>query len=142
MALSYNKKQLVIMLSLTVAVAGVVGPLHLFAPRLLATSMRAEPHPAHQFMYSDGFIGSVVCAFASCAALALLSDDPGAYSPILLLQLVYKVVWLAALVANGAEFDVRTTVYTVVWVAFILGDLAVFFPRPAAPSKVGGSKAT
>ncbi len=71
-----------------------------------------------------GVAGSVYLAFALLSILGLRS--PLKFSPILLLQLCYKVVWFIGvifpiLVAN--KFPTYALLYVVIYATYVIGDL-------------------
>jgi hypothetical protein len=71
-----------------------------------------------------GVTGSVYLAFALLSILGLRS--PLKFSPVLLLQLTYKVVWFIAVVfpllATG-NFPSYAFVHVVIFASYIVGDL-------------------
>lgn len=72
-----------------------------------------------------GITGSVYFAFGSLSVLGL--RDPLKWSPILMLQFVYKVAWLAgvvAVMAKRGELDVPSSAMLILgYVAMVAGDL-------------------
>ena len=77
-----------------------------------------------------GICGSVWVAFGILSILGLRS--PLKFSPILLLQLAYKVVWFIGVLFPFlivGKFPAYATGYVVVFVIYIIGDLiAIPFP--------------
>jgi hypothetical protein len=71
-----------------------------------------------------GICGSVWVAFGLLSILGLRS--PLKYSPVLLLQLSYKVVWFIGVllpVLIAGEFQVYVIAYVVFFAVYIIGDL-------------------
>jgi len=71
-----------------------------------------------------GICGSVWVAFGLLSILGLRS--PLKFSPVLLLQLTYKVVWFIGVilpVLTAGKFPVYATGYVVFFAAYIIGDL-------------------
>ena len=71
-----------------------------------------------------GIVGSVYLAFALLSILGLRS--PLKFSPVLLLQLTYKVVWFIGVILPilvTAKFPAYAIVYVVIFATFIIGDL-------------------
>ena len=77
-----------------------------------------------------GVAGSVYTSFALLSVLGLRS--PLKYSPVLLLQMCYKVVWfigvIIPLMLTGG-FQSYMVLYAVIYATYIIGDLiAIPFP--------------
>ena len=71
-----------------------------------------------------GVAGSVYLSFACLSVLGLKA--PLKFSPVLLLQLIYKVVWFAAVIVPilvKGDFPSYAVLYAVIFALFILGDL-------------------
>lgn len=71
-----------------------------------------------------GICGSVWVAFGLLSILGLRS--PLKFSPVLLLQLIYKVVWFIGVllpVLIAGEFQVYAIAYVVFFAIYIIGDL-------------------
>ena len=71
-----------------------------------------------------GLCGSVYVAFGLLSILGLLS--PLKFSPILLLQLCYKVVWFIGVILPilfAGKFPNYALIYVVVFASYIIGDL-------------------
>jgi len=71
-----------------------------------------------------GLCGSVYVAFGLLSILGLLS--PLKFSPILLLQLCYKVVWFIGVILPilfAGKFPNYALIYVVVFATYIIGDL-------------------
>jgi hypothetical protein len=132
MALSYNPRAVKAMLVLTVPCAGPLGLIHMIAPSLMTkafgTVARKTP-----YLYSDAFMGCVFLAFATTAAIGLLSPNPGDFWPLIILQCAYKVYHLLAFLGTHAEMDAHNMFYVAGWLAFIAGDIAVFATRERKP---------
>ena len=128
MALAYNPRAVKAMLAVTVPCAGPLGLVHMLAPRLLTTTLGsgADKSP---YLYSDAFMGAVFLAFATTAVIGLLSPDPGAFYPLIILQCAYKVYHLLAFALTAAPMNAHNLFYASGWLAFIAGDVAVFATR-------------
>lgn len=109
-----------IVFAANVLVAGIVGFLGLFYPELAARTVFQSPN-------APGVGTSVTGAF--WLAIALLSL-PGVFFPlqlsaILLVQLLYKGLWLAVIAVpallngSGAQLPVGMAVFFAVWVVVI-----------------------
>jgi hypothetical protein len=71
-----------------------------------------------------GLTGSFFLALGLAAILGVRA--PLKYCPILLVELLYKLIWLVAVVLPPAlryDFPFSTCVQTVIFVTFIVGDL-------------------
>ena len=71
-----------------------------------------------------GFAGSVSLSFAFLSILGLRS--PLAFSPVLLLQLGYKVAWFAGVILPlflWGQFPSYAVPFAVIFATFIIGDL-------------------
>jgi len=71
-----------------------------------------------------GLCGSVYVAFGLLSILGLLS--PLKFSPILLLQLCYKVVWFIGVILPilfAGKFPNYALIYVVVFATYVIGDL-------------------
>ena len=132
MALSYNPRAVKAMLLLTVPCAGPLGLVHMLAPSLLPIAFGAAARKT-PYLYSDAFMGCVFLAFATTAAIGLLSPSPGDFYPLIMLQCAYKVYHLLAFLATRAELDAHNLFYIAGWLAFIAGDVAVFATRERKP---------
>ena len=128
MPLAANPCAVKAMLMLTVPCAGTLGLVHLLAPRLLTASFGAAAEKS-PYWYSDAFMGSVFLAFATTAAVGLLTRDYANFYPLIILQCAYKVYHLLAMVATAAPMDAHNVFYAAGWLAFIAGDVAVFTTR-------------
>ena len=77
-----------------------------------------------------GITGSVYLAFAILSILGLRS--PLKFTPVLLLQLIYKSVWLVGVIIPllfMGQYSTYTFLITVTFVSYIIGDLiAIPFP--------------
>ena len=138
---AYNSRALRVMLMLTVPVAGSLGLTHLLAPHALVSSFGKEAHKS-PYLYSDAFMGSVFCAFATTAAIALLSGDLEAFWPIIILQGAYKAWWLLAFAAARAPLTAHNLFYLVGWLGFIAGDVWVFASASKTTKKAAVGKDT
>jgi hypothetical protein len=71
-----------------------------------------------------GITGSVYLAFALISILGLRS--PLKFTPVLLLQLTYKSVWLIGVIIPlliTGQYSIYTFLITVAFVSYIIGDL-------------------
>lgn len=103
----------------TIVIAGVFGLLLVLAPDTAHAMFNDPCDPA-----TYGMLGSVFLAFALLAILGLRS--PLKFVPVLLLQLVYKVIWFVGVVlplgiAGKLTADVISSV--VIFALTIVGDL-------------------
>ncbi len=120
----------------TILGAGAFGVVIIVAPGAFE---RLFAMPS-QDPYVIGILGSVWLAFAALAALGLRA--PLDFSPILLLQLAYKSVWLVAvllprLIAGGVPG--YAWICAAVWGSYIAVDLATIpFTRVLAPGHLSG----
>lgn len=112
--------RLKIMYILTIILAGIIGLLMLIIPDVMIAVLGA---PA-QDPYMYGVLGAFWLGMAIITILGLF--DPHKYVPILLLQIVYKSLWIFAVfiphvIIDGAQF--YTIFILVVFIIFIVGDL-------------------
>ena len=120
----------------TILGAGIFGLVIIAAP---GSFERIFGMPS-QDPFVVGILGSVWLAFAALAALGLRA--PLEFSPILLLQLAYKSVWLVAvllprLIAGGVPG--YAWLCAGVWASYIAVDLAAIpFTRLLAPRHLSG----
>lgn len=78
----------------------------------------------HQDQIAIGITGSVYLAFALLSLLGLRS--PLKFTPVLMLQLTYKVVWLIGVILPmlfAGRFPQYALLFTVIFVTYIIGDL-------------------
>jgi hypothetical protein len=104
----------------TIFAAGGLGLGVLFFPRTILPALRV---PA-QNPVTLGLYGSVALASALVAILAL--GSPLKFVPLLLLQLVYKPIWLAVFAIPlffKGQFPFYVVFNSVVFITFIIGDL-------------------
>ena len=111
--------KLKIMYILTIVLAGGIGLMMLISPSF---TMELFSQPA-QDLYVYGVAAAVWTAFGLLAILGL--RDPIRYMPLLLLQFIYKIIWLFAVflpnvVVDGVRFDTITVL--LVFLLFIIGD--------------------
>ncbi len=109
----------------TILGAGGFGLGIIVAPKVMI-SMFAWPS---QDPIMFGITGSVYLAFALLSALGLRS--PLKFSPILLLQLTYKAVWLVGVIVPqliAGSFPGYAVLITLIFMTYILGDL-IAIPR-------------
>jgi hypothetical protein len=104
----------------TATVAGAFGLGIILAP----AGMRLILDMPTQDPVVFGLSGSVFLAFGLVAILGVRA--PLKYCPVLLVELVYKVIWLSGVVvplmARG-EFPSRAITQVVIFATFVLGDL-------------------
>ncbi len=116
----------------TVVGAGGFGLAMLVFPRAVQSAFRFPPQDLAVFK----LFGSVLVAAGLIAIPALRS--PLKFVPLLLLQLVYKPVWIAAAavpVFFKGQFPLYLVVITVIFITYIIGDLvaipfAYLFSKP------------
>ena len=80
--------------------------------------------PSQDRVISFGVTGSVYLSFALLSILGLRS--PLKFTPVLLLQLCYKVVWLVGVVLPilfAGKFPSYGLLYVVIYATYIVGDL-------------------
>ena len=80
--------------------------------------------PDQNQIISFGVTGSVYLSFALLSILGLRS--PLKFTPILLLQLTYKVVWLIGVILPvlfAGKFPTYALLFTGIYVTYIIGDL-------------------
>ena len=78
----------------------------------------------NQDQLTFGVTGSVYLAFALLSLLGLRS--PLKFTPVLMLQLTYKVVWLIGVILPilfAGKFPPYALLFTVIFVTYIIGDL-------------------
>lgn len=112
--------KLKIMYILTIILAGIIGLMMLIVPDIMISLLSL---PA-QDPYFFGFAGAIWLAFALLSILGLL--DPMKYVPILLFQLIHKLIWVLAVfltnvIVDGAQF--YTIFLLIVFITFIVGDI-------------------
>lgn len=108
------------MYAYTIAVAGGFGLGAILSPNLIQSVFNMPAQDPIVF----GVVGSVYLAFALLSILGLRS--PLKFSPILLLQLCYKVVWFVGIIIPllvAGNFPTHAIVFVVVFATFIIGDL-------------------
>lgn len=114
-----------LMYGYTILGAGGLGLLITFIPNYLQSIVNLIIPPlASQDPQMSGWVGSVLIAFGSLSILALRS--PVRFLPVLMLQLVYKTVWIFCvyipIVVSGNN-TIVTTILAVVFLTYIIGDL-------------------
>ena len=113
------KLKLKIMYIITIFLAGGIGLMMLIAPSFMI-GLLSQPN---QDLYLYGVAAAVWTAFGLLAILGL--RDPIKYMPILLLEFIYKLIWifvvfLPNLLIDGVRFD--TIMILLVFLIFIVGD--------------------
>lgn len=104
----------------TIIVGIAVGLAEILAPARMQSIFAMPAQDPAVF----GLSGSVFLAFGLVAILGVRA--PLKYCPLLLTELVYKLIWLCGVVlplAFRGEFPVSSSVQVVVFVTFIAGDL-------------------
>ena len=104
----------------TAIVAGAVGVGEIFAPSLVQSVFKMPV----QDPVLLGLSGSVFLAFGLAAVAGVRA--PLKYCPVLLVELLYKLLWLLGVVAPLAlrgEFPKWATVQVAIFVTFVVGDL-------------------
>ncbi|MBM4323883.1 MAG: hypothetical protein FJ115_10025 [Deltaproteobacteria bacterium] len=104
----------------TIVGAGGFGLGIIFTPNLM-TTMFSMPS---QDPIVLGITGSVYLSFALLSILGLRS--PLKFSPVLLLQLTYKIVWFIGVILPiifVGKFPSYAILYVVVFATYIIGDL-------------------
>ena len=86
-----------------------------------------------------GMVGSVYLAFATLSILGLKA--PLKFAPILLLQLIYKSIWLVVLalpaLTNG-DITLHAALLTIIFLSYIIGDIiAIPFSQIFSAQKAG-----
>lgn len=114
--------KLKIMYIITIIIAGLIGLMVLIVPDIMISLLSVPVQDPYFF----GFAGAVWLAFALLSILGLL--DPMKYVPILLFQLIHKLIWVLAVflpnvIEDGAQF--YTIFMLIVFIIFIVGDLLV-----------------
>ena len=99
--------------------AGLLGLAMLLAPNLVAAYLQMPIQDPVVF----GVVGSAYLAFASASILGL--RFPLRFMPILMLQLIYKSVWLVAvflpMLISGTP-PVYAWLFATIFVSYIVGD--------------------
>jgi len=104
----------------TIFVAGGFGLGAIFCPSLLQTAFKMPTQDPVVF----GIVGSVYLAFALVSILGLRS--PLKFSPILLVQLCYKIVWFIGIllpIVVAGKLPKNAISFIVIFATFIIGDL-------------------
>ncbi|MFW9827674.1 MAG: hypothetical protein ACFFEY_08785 [Candidatus Thorarchaeota archaeon] len=115
-----TKLKLKIMYVLMIIIGGIIGLLMLIIPDIMISILGA---PA-QDPYIYGVAGAFWLGMALLSILGLF--DPLKYVPILLLQIIYKALWIFAVfipnvIVDGAQF--YTIFVLIVFIVFIVGDI-------------------
>ena len=104
----------------TIAVAGGFGLGVIFCPTVITSMYRMPKQDPIIF----GIVGGVYVAFGILSILGLRS--PLKFSPILLLQLCYKVIWFIGVILPllfVEPFPTHGISFVVIFAIFIIGDL-------------------
>jgi len=109
----------------TIIGAGGFGLGIIFVPNEIGTMFRMMNMPMpSQDPIVLGISGSVYLSFALLSILGLRS--PLKFSPVMLLQLCYKVVWFMGVILPmlfAGEFPTYAIFFVVVFATYIIGDL-------------------
>jgi len=108
------------MYAYTVVVAGLIGLAEIVAPAGVQSVLGMPEQDPVVF----GLAASMFLAFGLVAALGLRA--PLKYCPILLVELLYKLVWLSGVVlplALRGQFPASSVVQVVIFITFVVGYL-------------------
>ena len=113
----FNRIEMIIIKLVYIAnfiVAGYIGIISLFFPNLSSTTIFQNSYP------TTDTIRLVGCLWLAIAILSLLGLwRPITFSPVLLVQLIYKGTWLLAVVApalkNHEKFPTGMATFFVIW---------------------------
>ncbi|MBC6995490.1 hypothetical protein QWY85_10440 [Neolewinella lacunae] len=98
-----------------IVVAGYIGITSLFFPRISAATVFQNAYPSAEFIR---LIGCLWLAIALISVLGLWR--PLSFSPVLLLQLIYKGIWLLVValpaIKNNQVYPSGMAVFFLVWV--------------------------
>ncbi|MGO8738657.1 hypothetical protein [Rhodoblastus sp.] len=115
----------------TAAGAGALGVAMILAPARIAAILRMP----HQDAAIFGLVASAYVAFGLLALLGLRA--PVRFAPILALQMIYKVVWIATVflpLAIARQANAYAYLFAAIFFTYVLGDLiAIPFRRLFAP---------
>lgn len=123
--IAYNPAALKAMLYVTVPCAATLGLTHVLKPSALVSAFGKEANKS-PYPYSDGFMGAVFLAFATSAAIGLLTGDHGAFVSLIFVQFFYKFYHLCAMALGRAPPSPHNLFYAIGWLAFMAGDVWVF----------------
>ena len=112
--------KLKIMYIVTIISDGLIGLMVLIVPDIMISLLSLPAQDPYYF----GFAGAILLTFALLSILGLL--DPMKYVPILLFQLIYKLIWVLAVflpnvIVDGAQF--YTIFMLIGCIIFIVGDI-------------------
>ena len=121
--------------------AGAFGVTHLLIPVPAVSGLVALfPGAAAgtPYAFSDMFIASTFLGFAITSALALASNDPTEYWPVIKMQQVYKTIWCVAflvgfagpIVGRTVELNPWTALYFAIMASYALADTYVLSLKP------------
>jgi hypothetical protein len=120
-----KKKLLVFMYWYTALGAGACGLVVILFPGLTQEAIRAlMPFPV-QDPFIFGYMGSALLAFGVLGALGI--SRPMKFVPVLMLQLVYKIIWICAVIIPNAvrgEHPLYAMLFAAVFLTYIAGDIA------------------
>jgi hypothetical protein len=121
----FNKKKLLVFMYWYTALgAGLCGFSIVFLPGITQEIMRVlMPFPG-QDPFFFGYMGSALLAFGIMAALGI--SRPARFVPVLMLQLVYKTIWISAVIIPNAIMGVHplyAVLFALIFATYIIGDL-------------------
>lgn len=119
-----KNKLLVFMYWYTALGAGVCGLAIIFFPGLTQVMIRALMPLPGQDSFIFGYMGSALMAFGIVAALGI--SRPKKFMPVLLLQLVYKTIWICmVLIPNAArgEHPLYAVIFAAIFITYVIGDI-------------------
>lgn len=101
-----------------IIVAGWIGISALFFPKTAAATVFEQAYPATETMRLVG------CLWLSIAILSLLGLwRPLTFSPVLLVQLIYKSTWLICVglpaMYSGQAYPKSMAIFFVLWIVFL-----------------------
>lgn len=136
---SIRRRWLRFMYVYTFVVAGLMGLAEIINPVGMQSALGMPTQDPMVF----GLAASMFLALGAVAILGLRA--PLKYCPILLVELLYKLVWLCGVVlplALRGQFPASSMVQVVIFITFIVGNLIAIpfrymFGRDAAPSAAG-----
>jgi hypothetical protein len=121
-----RKKLLVFMYWYTAIGAGSFGLAIILLPSLTGDIVRVLMPFPEQDPFVFGYMGSALLAFGILGALGIFR--PRKFVPVLMLQLVYKSIWICGVIIPNAvrgEHPVYAILFAAVFLTYIIGDIAV-----------------
>ena len=119
-----KKKLLVFMYWYTALGAGFCGLVLLLIPGLTQDFIRTLTPFPEQDPFFFGYMGSAYLAFGILAAMGI--SRPMRFVPVLMLQLVYKSIWLCAVIIPNAvrgEHPLYAIILAITFATYVIGDL-------------------